>query len=239
MTSFESISGRTAVVTGGSSGIGEAIAHRLAAEGAKVVVASRHLERCQAVAEAIQEQGSSALAVACDVTEEGSVVALFDSAVQAFGRVDILVASAGISGGTTHLEDYSLEDWNRVLATNLTGAFLTAREGFRRMKSHGGHILIISSQAGVEGYAGKGVYCASKFGVRGMAHVLGQEGRKHNINVTALGPGTVQTPILAATGTSVKHPLTLDAVADAALYLVSLRGNSLVRDLILERMDQR
>ncbi|MGA6160918.1 SDR family NAD(P)-dependent oxidoreductase [Stenotrophomonas sp. NPDC087984] len=238
MNSFSDMSGRTAVITGGSSGIGEAIAHRFASEGANVVVASRSLERCKAVAETIRSQGGTAIATACDVTDEEATVSLFDRTIEEFGRVDVVVASAGITGGNTCLEDYNLADWNRVIQTNLTGSFLTAREAFRRMKGDGGHIVVISSQAGIEGYARKGVYCASKFGVCGMAHVLGEEGRRYNINVSALCPGTVQTPILAATGTAVKNPLSLDALADAAVFLANLRGNSLIRDILLERMDQ-
>ncbi|MEU1229711.1 SDR family oxidoreductase [Streptomyces sp. NPDC005828] len=238
MNSSRNMSGRTAVITGGSSGIGESIAYRFASEGANVVVASRSLERCQAVATTIRSEGGAAVAIACDVTDEEATISLFDRTIEEFGRVDVVVASAGISGGNMPLEDYPLTDWNRIIQTNLTGAFLTAREAFRRMKGHGGHIIVISSQAGIEGYAQKGVYCASKFGVRGMAHVLGEEGRRYNINVSALCPGTAQTPILAATGTAVQAPLSLDALADAAVFLANLRGNSLIRDILLERMDQ-
>jgi NAD(P)-dependent dehydrogenase (short-subunit alcohol dehydrogenase family) len=233
------MAGQVAVVTGGSSGIGAAIARRFAREGASVVIASRSLEACQAAAATIRADGGEASAVACDVTDEQSVIALFQQVVQAHGRLDIHVASAGISGGSTPLESYELADWDRVLRTNLTGSFLSCREAFKNMKQHGGHIIVISSQAGIEGYASKGVYCASKFGVRGMAHVLGEEGRPFGINVTALCPGTADTPILAATKTKVKHPLDLDALADAAVYLATLRGNALVRDILLERMNQR
>jgi 3-oxoacyl-[acyl-carrier protein] reductase len=239
MTIGSELTGKVAVVTGGSSGIGEAAAKRLASVGASVVVASRDLERCQAVTQSIRSAGGSAEAIVCDVRSEASVIELFDEAANRYGTLDVVVASAGISGGNTLLEDYALEDWNRVMETNLTGAFLTAREGFRRMKEHGGNIVVISSQAGIEAYAHKGPYCASKFGVRGMAHALGEEGRRYGITVATLCPGTVQTPILAATGTSVKHPLALDAVSDAILYLATLRGNALIRDVLLERRDQR
>lgn len=230
--------GRVVVVTGGSSGIGEAVARRFAEDGASVVVASRDLSRCQDVAREITVRGGQAIAVDCDVRKEESVRSLFDRTEESFGVVGVLVASAGISGGSKTVDEYSLDDWNRVMDTNLTGVFLTAREAFRRMKPRGGHIVIISSQAGIEGYAGKGAYSASKFGTRGLAHALGEEGRPHDINVSALCPGTVDTPILSTTGTSVDHPLTLDAVADAVIFLANLRGNSLVRDLVLERMQR-
>lgn len=234
----DSLLGKVAVITGGSSGIGEAIALRFAAEGARVVVASRDLSRCQRVVQVIRSAGHDSVALACDVTDERQVVTLFDQAESALGAVDITVASAGISGGATTVDEYPLEQWQRVLATNLTGVFLTVREAFRRMKGRGGHIIVLSSQAGVEGYARKGAYCATKFGVRGLVHALAEEGRPFGVNVAALCPGTVDTPILAATNTHVKHPLSRDAVADAAVFLASLRGNGMIRDVVLERLQQ-
>ena len=231
------LTGRVAVVTGGSSGIGEAISHRFASEGAQVVVSSRNLVECKRVAEDIRERGGVAEPFSCDVRSEDDVANLFAHANATFGDVTVLVANAGISGGTTRIADYPPDRWREVIETNLTGVFLTCREGFSRMETTGGHIILMGSQAGVTGYAGKGVYCASKFGVRGLGHVLAEEGRKFGINVSVLGPGTVQTPILAATGTSVKNPLHLDAVTDAAVYLATLRGNSMVRDVVLERRE--
>ena len=227
---------RIAVITGASSGIGKAIACKYAAEGAKVVVASRNLLACETVVKEINNNGKDAVAISCDVRNEQEIISLFDNVIEKYGHIDIVVANAGISGGKKRVEEYSLEEWNNVMATNLTGVFLTAREAFKRMKTRGGHILVLSSQAGIEGYAEKGAYCASKFGVRGLAHSLGEEGRKHNINVTAICPGTVDTPILAVSNTKVKNPMSTEAVADAALYLACLQGNSIVRDLLLERM---
>lgn len=231
-----SLNGKVAVITGATSGIGKAIAFRYASEGAKVVITSRNNDICKAVANELREKEYDAIAIACDVRNEKDVINLFDMTEKEYGKIDIVVASAGISGGNKMVEEYSLDHWNSVIETNLTGVFLTVREAFKKMKKFGGHILLLSSQAGVEGYAGKGVYCASKFGVRGLAHVLGEEGRKHNINVTAICPGTVDTPILAATNTNVANPMTTEAVADAAVYLACLGGNSLVRELLLERM---
>lgn len=230
------LNGKIAVITGASSGIGKAIAFRYASEGAKIVISSRNLEKCEVIANEIRGKNQEAISVACDIRKEEDVKYLFDKTIQVYGKVDVVVASAGISGGNKLVEEYSLEQWNSVMLTNLTGSFLTAREAFKHMKQHGGHILILSSQAGIEGYSGKGAYCASKFGVRGLAHALGEEGRKYDINVTAICPGTVDTPILAASNTKVRNPMTTEAVADAAVYLACLRGNSLVRDLLLERM---
>lgn len=231
----ESLKDKVVVVTGASSGIGKSIAMRFAKEGAKVIVSSRTLDRCEDVVKEIRSKVQIASAVHCDVSNEQDVISLFDQCLKIYGDPDVVIANAGISGGNKTVEDYNLEDWNRVLATNLTGVFLTTREAFRRMKSKGGHIIVMSSQAGVEGYAGKGAYCASKFGARGIAHALGEEGRKYNINVSTICPGTVDTPILSASNTNVKNPMTPEAIADAAVFLASLKGNSLVRDLVVER----
>jgi 3-oxoacyl-[acyl-carrier protein] reductase len=232
------LDGKIVIVTGASSGIGKAIAIRFASEGAKTVVAARDKSRCDEVVSLILGMGYESHAASCDVTSERDIAQLFDETVSKYDGIDVVVANAGISGGNKKVEDYSLEEWNRVLNTNLTGVFLTVREAFRRMKKRGGHVLVMSSQAGVEGYAGKGAYCASKFGVRGLAHALGEEGRQFNINVSAICPGTVATPILAASNTKVKHPMTPEAVAELALYLACLGGNSHIRDVVLERMLQ-
>lgn len=233
----EALLNKVAVVTGGSSGIGACIAARFATEGARVAVSSRDFPRCEQVASAIAAAGGTCVGIACDVRREQEVLALFDRVEAALGPTSIVVASAGISGGSKTVEEYTVEEWSDVLATNLTGVFLTVREGFRRMKPHGGHIIIMGSQAGVRGYASKGVYCATKFGVRGLAQALGEEGRRYNINVSVICSGTVDTPILAATGTKVRCPLTCESVADTAVYLAGLRGNAMVREVVVERMN--
>jgi len=226
---------KVAIITGASSGIGKSIALRYADEGVKVVVSSRDLSRCESVATEIKQKGQVAIAMSCDIRNELEIISLFDNTESALGNVDIFVANAGISGGNKSVEDYTVEEWNKVLETNLTGTFLSIREAFRRMKNKGGHIIVMSSQAGIEGYAGKGAYCASKFGVRGIAHSLSEEGRKFNIIVSTICPGTVDTPILAASNTKVKNPMSTDAIADAAVFLASLKGNSLIRDILVER----
>lgn len=230
------ITNKVALITGGSSGIGRCIAERFAKEGAKVAIACRDISKCADLVEQLTLEGCNILSLRCDVRIERDIYMLFDNVEKAWGSIDIVVTSAGISGGDKHVADYDIAKWHDVIATNLTGTFLTMREAFRRMKNKGGSIIAISSQAGVIGYAGKGAYCASKFGVRGIAHALAEEGRSFNINVSTICPGTVDTPILAASNTNVKRPMMPDAVADAAVYLASLRGNSLVRDIVLERM---
>lgn len=234
---MESLKQKVAIVTGGTSGIGRSACFRLAKEGAKVVVSSRNQNVCDEVAEEINNSGGCAKGIACDVSDEMAVTSLFRETECLWGGVDVLIASAGISGGSTPVEQYDFETWKQVINVNLSGMFLQVREAFRKMKKRGGgSIVVLSSQAGVEGYARKGAYCASKFGVRGLAQSLAEEGRKYGIRVTALCPGTVDTPILAATNTRVENPLTTDAIADAIVYLASLRGNTYIRDVVIERM---
>lgn len=232
------LSGHVAIVTGASSGIGKAVATRLASEGAKVVVTSRSVENCELVAEQIRAKSGAAIAIGCDVTCEQSVAHLFEQAKERFGVVNIAVANAGISGGKQAIADYPLERWESVIATNLTGVFLTCREAFRamRMSTCNRRIIIVGSFAGIEAYAEKGAYCASKFGVRGLAHALAEEGRGIGISVSTICPGTVDTPILQKTSDTAKNPLHADTIADAALYLATLGENALVRDLVIERM---
>ncbi|MBS1778039.1 MAG: SDR family oxidoreductase [Bacteroidetes bacterium] len=230
------LNGKVAVITGASSGIGKAIAKRFANEGAHVVIASRDIVKGQDVVNEIVDSGNNAIFIQCDVRREEDIKFLFEETMKKYQYIDIVVANAGISGGKERVIDYDLTKWSDVLQTNLTGAFLTMREGFKSMVGKGGHIIAISSQAGIEGYAGKGAYCASKFGVRGLAHALAEEGRAFNINVSTICPGTTDTPILKASQTNVQNPMNVDAVADAAIYLATLRGNALVRDIVLERM---
>lgn len=227
---------KTAIVTGASSGIGEAIAIRFAEEGASVIVSSRSMARCEDVTDSILRNGHKAKSIVCDVTKEHDIAKLFDATVTEFGDINIVVANAGISGGTRTIEEYELEDWRRVLDTNLTGVFLTVREAFRRFKGNGGHIIVMSSQAGIFGYARKGPYCAAKFGVRGLAHSLAEEGRENGIVVSTICPGTVDTPILAATNTQIRNPISPSAIADTAVFLASQGGNSMIRDVLVERM---
>ncbi len=185
------LDGKTAVVTGASSGLGVVFAHALAAAGASVVVSARRRERLEQLASEIEDAGGQALAVPCDVTREEDVDALATRALERFGRVDVLVANAGISDPRP-AEQEPLEVWHQVLAVNLTGVFLCNRRfGAAMLEQGSGSIVNIASVLGVVG-AGQipqASYTASKGGVVNMTRELAAQWSRRGVRVNAIGPG--------------------------------------------------
>ena len=189
------LEGRVAVVTGASSGIGEACALAFAAKGAKVVLAARRAERLSALVERIESAGGEALGVATDVTDEAAVDQLFAEALERFGTVDVLVNNAGIADSTP-VDEMELETWRQVIETNLTSAFLCSRAAFRAMKGKGrGRIINIGSISARVPRENSPAYAASKFGLDGLTRSLAIDGRKHNIAASIFHPGIVATEI--------------------------------------------
>ena len=186
--------GRTAIVTGGGRGIGEATAQRLAAEGARVAVVDRDAEVAEAVAAGIGEQ---AMALACDVAVRSEVDTTVDAVVKRFGGLDILVCCAGITRDNL-LFRMTDEDWDSVVATHLTGSFLFARAAQTVMtKARYGKIVFLSSTSAL-GNRGQVNYSAVKAGLQGMARTLAIELGPFGINVNAVAPGFVETRMTAA-----------------------------------------
>ena len=189
------LEGRVAVVTGASSGIGEACAVAFAAKGTKVVLAARRAERLASLVERIEGAGGEALAVATDVTDEAAVDDLFARAVERFGTVDVLVNNAGIADSTP-VDEMALETWRKVIETNLTSAFLCSRAAFRAMKGKGrGRIINVGSISARVPRENSPAYAASKFGLDGLTRSLAIDGRKHNIAASIFHPGIVATEI--------------------------------------------
>ena len=181
---------RVVVVTGASSGIGEACAVAFAAKGAKVVLAARRAER---LAGLVERLGDAALAVTTDVTDEAAVQNLFDRAVERFGTVDVLINTAGIADSTAVYE-MSLETWHQVIETNLTSAFLCSRAAFRVMKERRrGRILNIGSISARVPRANSPAYAASKWGLDGLTRSLAIDGREFQIAASIFHPGIVAT----------------------------------------------
>ena len=183
------------VVTGASSGIGEACAVAFAEKGAKVVLAARRAERLAALVERIASVEGEAVAVATDVTDEAAVQHLFETAVERFGTVDVLINNAGVADSTAVYE-MSLDLWQQVIQTNLTSAFLCSRAAFRIMKEQRrGRILNIGSISARVPRANSPAYAASKWGLDGLTRSLAIDGREFNIAASIFHPGIVATEI--------------------------------------------
>lgn len=182
----ESLRERTAIITGGGSGLGKAIAAAYAQAGVNVVIAGRSLSRLSVTAD---ELGTQVQAIQADVTDENQVQTLFKESASAHGRIDIVVNSAG-SFGRSIVAEHALEDWNRIVSVNLTGTFLCCREAFRHMTATGGgRIINIGSLAAHRPRPESAAYSASKHAVLGLTKSLALDGREHGIVVSCLNPG--------------------------------------------------
>jgi 3-oxoacyl-[acyl-carrier protein] reductase len=224
------LSGKVALVTGASRGIGRAIAMRLAAQGAMVVAAARGEHAAEAAA-AIVQGGGRAESVGVDVTDHAAVAGLPGSIVERHGRLDIVVSNAGITRDQL-LMRMKREDWDAVMATNLTAAFTLAQAAMRPMlKQRGGRILAVSSVVGQMGNAGQVNYAASKAGLIGFAKALAREVASRGITVNVIAPGLIDTDMTRAAAEkaqvdwAAQIPLgrlgTVDDVAAAACFLAS------------------
>ncbi len=187
------LEGRTALVTGASRGIGEAVARRLAAQGARVVLAARTEDRLRELAGEIGAAGGEAEVLALDLSRPEAVPEAIASLPEAWREIDVLVNNAGVTADNL-LARLSLEDWDRVLTTNLTGAFAVTKEVIRgMMRRRWGRIVSISSVVGLMGNPGQANYAASKAGLVGFSKSLARELGSRNITVNVVAPGYIET----------------------------------------------
>ncbi len=196
MSFHVSLEGRIALVTGASKGLGASFAERLAASGARVAVAARQVEECEAVCARIRAAGGTALAIQLDVTSEASVKAAVAGVVSAWGRLDILVHNAGVTT-TTPLMEQDEAGWDRIMDTNLKGAFLMGQAAARAMAADGGGGTIVNV-ASILGHRIAGhvaAYCASKAALVQLTRSMGLEWARHKIRANALCPGYVETEL--------------------------------------------
>jgi len=196
---FARLDGMAGVVTGAGRGIGEGCAAALAARGARVLLADLEGARLAGVAGAIEADGGEAATVVTDVRDWASVEAMADACVRAFGGIDFAVANAGI-GDYSALDTGDPERWRSVVETNLLGVLHTVRAVYPRMKERGrGHIVLMASIAGRQTWVGEPVYIATKWAVVGLGWALRKEALEHNVRVTMIEPGTVDTPLVRST----------------------------------------
>jgi 3-oxoacyl-[acyl-carrier protein] reductase len=230
-----SLTGKKALVTGASRGIGKAVAMKLASEGAEVIVTATSLERAKQTADHIVSLGGKAIPVKVDVGVSSEVEDLFKVVVEQFGSLDILVNNAGITrdGLLMRMKD---DDWDSVIDINLKGTFSCTREAIKLMaKVKSGRIVNISSVVGEMGNAGQANYCASKAGIIGFTKAVAREYAKRNITVNAVAPGFIETDMTGVLSEGVREELlkqipvnrfgSPEDIANAVYFLVSDMGS--------------
>lgn len=222
-------SNKVAVVTGGASGIGAAIARRLAEEGAAVVVSDINGDAARALAEEIGREGRRAIAATTDVGEEEAVRSLVDRAVAELGALDVMVNNAGVSEQPTPIDERSADDWHRVIRINLDGAFYGVKHAARVMKARGrgGVIVNMASILGLVGFKGAPAYTAAKHGLVGLTKSVAVELAPAGIRVVSVNPAFIRTPLIAGLEEAVLplHPIgrlgESEEVASLVAYLAS------------------
>lgn len=224
-----SLQKKVVVITGASSGIGEATALGFAREGSTLVLAARRVEKLEKIKEKVLSLGVPCVIVQTDVSQQMDVKKLFALVEKEFGRVDILVNNAGI-GRNFDLVDTSLKDWQDTFAINVSGVFYCCQEAVRLMlkKETQGHIITVSSVLGLIAMSGRSAYCASKHAVTGFKRSLRWELQSKDIRISLVHPAGVDTEILSDLAVERKKWKMLRS-EDVAEYIVALASRSIVR----------
>jgi NAD(P)-dependent dehydrogenase (short-subunit alcohol dehydrogenase family) len=234
------LSGTTVLVTGAGQGLGAEICHSLAAAGARIIACDINEQAAQDVAAAVQKAGGEAEALAVDVTNEHAVAGTVQAALNTAGRIHALVNNAG-TDVTKPLEDISIAEWDRVIDTNLRGAFLLSRALYPHfIKRRGGHIINIASTAAKRTWTEASAYHASKWGLLGFSHALHAEARRHNIKVTAVISGGMRTPFILERFPDT-DPATLQDpknVADTVRYVLTQPAESVIPEIMVLPMKE-
>lgn len=228
------LNGKIALITGAGRGIGSAIATTLASLGTRSVLCGRKRESLESVSAAIHNQGGQSAVMECDVTDLRSVESLAARVERTFGRLDILVNNAGIGGTGGPLHQLSPENWDQVMNTNLRGAYYCIRSLVPLMiRSGGGHIINISSLAGKNPLPNAAVYAASKWGLNGLSYSVAEELRSHNIRVSLICPGSVNTEFSPHPGKNTEKMLQPEDVAHAVAMIVTQAPQSFASEILL------
>jgi NADP-dependent 3-hydroxy acid dehydrogenase YdfG len=250
MTSVQdNIKGKVAIVTGASSGLGESTARHLAARGAKVVLAARRTDRLDKVVAEIREAGGEAIAVATDVARRADLEKLAAAAVEAFGRIDVLVNNAGVMP-LSPLDKLKVDEWDRTIDVNIKGVLYGIAAVLPRMQAQGsGHIVNVASIAGLKVFTPIGtVYSATKHAVRAISEGLRVEVGNSGVRVTIVSPGAVDSELKlgssdAESAAGVKafyeaNQIPADSVARAVVYAVEQPANVDINEVVLRPVSQ-
>jgi len=238
------LEGKVALVTGGGSGVGAAVAQQLAQAGAQVVVVGRRAEQLQAVCAAITS-GAQVRPIVADVVDRTQVTALVKQIVSEFGRLDMLINNAGVNTPERRLEQLSDENWDYLMTVNATGAFNMIQAVLPQMRAQGAGLIInISSISGLRASTLAGAaYSASKHALNALSKVVGQEEEQHGIRSTIISPGDINTPLLdkrpvpvsAEQRTKILQP---DDIAAAVLFVATLPAHVSVPELVIKPIGQ-
>jgi len=223
---------RVAVVTGGGSGIGLAMARIFAASGYSVVITGRDAKRLQKAATAISADKKQVTGIPCDVRDPVSVEKLFREVGKQYSAIDVLINNAGVAHSLAPVDQLSVEAWKEVIDTNLTGMFLVTRASLPLIRA-GGTIVNNLSVAAVQPFAGMSAYNASKFGALGFTHALREDLRKRGIRVVALLPGATDTEIWSQFWPDApkEKMISAETVAQAVLQAVSVPANTAIEEI--------
>jgi short-subunit dehydrogenase len=230
------VSGQVALITGASSGIGEALARELAHRGARPVLTARRADRIEAIAQEIRDAGGAAIAVACDVTRDGDVERAAERAREAFGRIDIAIANAGF-GVAGNVESLPLDDFYRQFETNVFGVLRTIKATLPDLKRSRGCIALIGSVNGYLSLPDNSAYCMSKAAVRSLADSLRAELRGDGVAVTHVGPGFVESEIRRVDNRGTLHA-NRDDFAPSWLIMPAQTAARQIVDAIVARRDE-
>jgi NAD(P)-dependent dehydrogenase (short-subunit alcohol dehydrogenase family) len=233
------LEGKVAIVTGGSRGIGKAIARGLAAEGAKTVIAARGVEKLNQAAKELAGPGVTVVPFATDVTDEAQVDALFQRTLELFHRLDLLVNNAGAFDGGP-IDELSVETWDKVIAANLRGPFLCTRAAMRIMKPQGGgRILNIGSISAQRPRLNSAPYTTSKFGLWGLTNSTALEGREFRISACCLHPGNVPMEDSSQDTRDNEPMMAADDLAEVAVLMASQPAHINVLEAIVLPVAQK
>ena len=191
------LEGKIVMITGASQGLGKALALACAERGANLVINSRSADSLDPVAKEAEASGAEVIAVPADVSRDEDVRDLVETAVERFGRIDVLINNAGLLGPRVRIEEYPEDEWRRVIDANLTGPFLLAKATIPHMPE-GGSIVNVTSGVSIEGRAEWGAYSVSKFGVEGLTQILAAELKDRGIRANSVDPGGMRTEMRAA-----------------------------------------